>query len=112
MRNDVQVKATWITNFDGNSTIYFDYFNKNGDYIGDIIVTNKGKMSWYVIDATYKEDITYVINYIMGKTEERKLQDETKDEQILRWYNLRMYLYTHNIVLNHRQGEEDKNITR
>ncbi len=108
MKNDIIVKATWIVNFDGNSKVYFDYFNREGNFVGNVIITEKGKMSWAIINANYKDNIINVVNYIMGINENRRLQDETADENDVRWYNMRMYIYTHGIILNKRQGEEER----
>jgi hypothetical protein len=108
MKHYTVVKATWIANYDGDSKVYFDYFNKEGDFIGNIIVGEKGQISWYIIDATYKDDIIEVVNYLMGNNDNKRLQGEYNKENDIIWYNMRLYIHLHKIYLNTRQGEEEQ----
>ena len=106
MKNDMIVKVTWVINKEQINEVYFDYLNKEGKYVGNIIVDEYGKASWYIMDAAYKDNINQTINYIMGNNEKRMLQYETKDLDVNRWLNTRRYIANQHLVLNFQQGNE------
>ena len=102
MRNDVQIKATWVV--DGvDGELYFDFYNTESKYIGDVIVTDKGKVLWHIADLNYEPNLLELINFIMGNSDKRMTNYETMDEDRERWKKACIYAYTRNLVVNRSQ---------
>ena len=109
MRNDVNIKTTWVRD-NGINEIYFDFHNTEGKYIGNIIVTEKGKVSWSLLDLMYEKNIFGVVDYIMGNNDRKLLHFETSEEDSKRWDRAKIYIATHNVVLNRGELNKEENI--
>ena len=99
MRNDILLKTTWVVE-DGINEIYYDFYNTDGKYVGNIIVTEQGKISWSLLDLNYEGNVGNVINYIIGKNDNRITSYEMNDNDPKRWDRAKIYIATHNLVLN------------
>ena len=115
MRNDMIVKATWVINEKGINEIYFDYVNKEGNYVGNIIVGENGSFEWHIIDMSYLDDIFKVIQFINGKPTIDRLENVMNDLDNNRWEKAKLYIKSNNLILNRYQANyynDDKKIIR
>ena len=53
------------------------------------------------MDLTYEENIFNVVDYIMGNNDKKLLNYESKEEDTKRWDRAKIYIATHNGVLNY-----------
>lgn len=104
MRNDVQIKTTLLLKIDTNELV-FDYYNRERKYVGNVTITGKGKISWYIMDLNYLDNIRDLIDFIMGNNEKIRVHYESSDEDRERWRKACIYAYNHNFVINYRQNE-------
>ena len=100
MRNDLMIKATWFVNKEKQNEIYFDYFNKEGNFVGNIIVGEIGTIEWHIIDANYQEDLFAVINYINDNKEVSRLDYKEKELDTKVWDRVKIFIQQKNIILN------------
>ena len=100
MRNDLQVKATALQHETGRNEIYFDYFTKKGDFVGNIIVSSEGKIEWHIIDATYQDNILGAALYINGNDDVTRLDYESDDYNSGRWNRAKLFIRNSGLVLN------------
>ena len=72
MINGIQIKATLLSRKEVN----LDFYNNQGLFIGNIDVSDQGKVSWSIADINYEAYIMPVINYIMGESNIKKLHSK------------------------------------
>lgn len=106
MKNDVNIKTTWLIN-DKSNYLEIEFYNFEGNYLGIVNVTNKGKVSWSIEDLNYIENIINLVNYVMGEDYHHKLHYETKDEIEQRWTNACIYIKARNLVVNKKYNYEN-----
>lgn len=99
MRNNVYIKALWIID-DNGSYLEFVFSNPEEKYLGNVDITDKGKISWDIADLNYLDNIMELINFVMEENCYNKFHYESKDENINRWNNACMYLQLRNIIVN------------
>lgn len=104
MRNDVNIKTTLVVK-DNINEIYFDFHNDEGKYVGNITVSEQGSISWSIMDLMYEENIISVVDFIMGNKDRKLLHYESKELDPKRWDNAKIYIATHNGVLNYSQDD-------
>ncbi len=99
MENDLYIKISSLTN-KGRSILYFDYINKRGIYIGNIIITSDGKMEWYIIDKKYEKNIISAVKEINGFNSLNMLEYNDNQTNILRWENAWLFIENHGYHTN------------
>lgn len=106
MRNDINLKTTWVIS-DNESELYFEFYNINAKFVGNVIVSNNGKISWDIIDLNYEDNIKDLINYIMCNDNIKKAHYESNSEDKERWKNACMYIYLHSLLVNRKYNFEN-----
>lgn len=100
MRNDLNVKGTWYVNENNQNEIYLDYFNKEGNFVGNIIVGEIGTLEWNIMDGNYQDDLFPIIEYINNKVRNLRLTYQEKDLDPERWNRMKTVIKYKSIILN------------
>ena len=117
MRNDLQLKITSI-NKDGKYEIHLDYYNKDNELIGTILVKENGVLDWSILNRDPKgkissinkgveDNILYMVSYIMNQDIE-----DTLESHILaliperdRWKRIYDYIEKSGIYVNYKNNQ-------
>ena len=109
MKNDTTLKATWVVNKDSINELYFDYYSKDNNLVGNIIVNEKGELAWHILDAAYEGNIDLSLGYILGGEIVKKLDYTMPDADIERWNNAKKMIQARNIYLNYKESSSIEN---
>jgi len=115
MRNDTQLKVTCTIDENKVEELHFDYFDKEGNFIGKIIVSSTGSLKWNIINALYQETINIPIEYILGDKCGNRFEYEMPNEDLNRWERALDMIEERNLYINYTQtfgfDDEKSNIT-
>ena len=84
--------------------IYFDFLDKNEKYLGNIVVSNKGELEWYIINPNYEYEIRDIVNFINGKKSIKRLEYVEPQMNPIRWARVQLLLEERNFFLNYRHN--------
>lgn len=101
MRNDLLLKITLIENNDVDE-LYFDYYNRLGVFVGNVIVTSQGKIEWHIINAAYQNNIFNIILYINGANTKKYLDYIEENLDTLRWIRAGEFITNNGLFINNR----------
>ncbi len=105
MRNDLYVKVTCINN-DGIDEFHFDYYTKEGNIVGTVAVTEKGKLGWAIWNNKYEDSILSTVSTIFGLKVENNLSfiDAAKEEVPMRWERAQDMIFKSGLIVNYKQN--------
>ena len=85
MRNDTLLKVTCTIDDNKTEKLDFEYFDKEGNFVGNIIVDSRGNLNWQVINGLYFETINPSIEYIIGEKNNNHFEYEMPNIDLSRW---------------------------
>ena len=116
MNNDLQIEVSWFMNENMAGELHFNYFDKEGNMVGNIIVDAFGNMRWEIFNLAYRDYLSSIINYIYVGDLNNNISFESKDMNGLRWTRARIYIEKHGLLINYHHPyevfEENNNYIR
>ena len=108
MRNDTQLKVTYITNENRKDEYHFDYYNKEGKMVGTVSVDEVGRLKWFVWDEKYQSNILYTASYIYGMEigDATEFVEEAELLDPLRWERAEEFVESKGLFVNYPQKNE------
>jgi len=105
MNRYIQKRVTLVTDENGYRKIYFDFYDKTFNFIGNIIVSEKGRIEWHVIDALYMNDILDIVCYFIGGNNNLLLDYKSKSMDLKIWKKAIVYIINSGLYLNYKEDD-------
>jgi len=116
MRNDTNIKVTCVNN-ERTDEFHFDFYNKEGKFVGTVQVNEQGQLKWYIfnkrdedvfiLDQGIEENILYTVSYIFGAPVENTVEyiNEANMCDENRWDRALNFIERRGLYVNYKQDQ-------
>lgn len=107
MRNDTDVKVTCLTNDNEKDEFHFDYYDKEGNIVGTVAVSENGKLGWAIWNQEYASVILDNVSYIFGAKVDNSMEyiSLAKEQVKTRWTRAEDYIMSKGLYVNYLQND-------
>ena len=97
MRDELQIKANCIISSNWTNQIHFDYYDKEMNLVGSIIVDEYGRLEWHLLNKRYKDNLLNLVVYLNGDS------DLSLELNLKRWQKAKILISNCGLYLNYEK---------
>ncbi len=101
MDSELQITVSWFMKEDNTSELHFNYYDYEGNLVGNINVDANGSICWKIDNLSYKDYLMSIISYIYAGDINDKISFETTESKSLRWTRARIYIEKNGLKINY-----------